>query len=134
MLGRLGALGERPDLQCLAAGYGWVALGLALYGAAIFLGRDQTVALHVITVGGIGTLTLNVMATTALLKARRDPSRARLPVWGTVLVAAATLARAAAGESALASPGWLAFAVLCWSGAFALLLALLVRCASRAGT
>lgn len=128
---RLWGLRGRPDLLCLAAGYGWVALGLALYAAALAAGQERTAALHLITVGGIGTLTLNVMAMTAMLKAHLEPARARIPVWGTLLVAAATLARACAGESALASPGWLWIAALCWSAAYAMLLVLLASCAHR---
>jgi len=124
---RLWALRARPDLLCLAAGYGWVALGLLLYGAALAFGRDQTAALHVITVGGIGTLTLNVMAMTWTLKARQDPARARLPVWGTILVAAATLTRALAGLGVYDARALFWFASFCWSGAFALLLIRLVR-------
>jgi uncharacterized protein involved in response to NO len=131
---RLWGLRGRPDLLCLAAGYGWVALGLVLYAAALAAGQERTAALHLITVGGLGTLTLNVMAMTSMLKARLEPSRARIPVWGTLLIAAATLARAQAGESALASPEWLWFAALCWSGAYALLLVLLARCARAAAT
>lgn len=132
---RLWALRGRPDLLCLGAGYGWVALGLLVYGAALAASRGRTAALHLITVGGIGTLTLNVMAMTALLKARRDPSRARLPIWASLFIAAATLARASAGVGGSHPQALLDFAALCWSGAFALLLGLLIlsaRAASRA--
>lgn len=124
---RLWALRGRPDLLCLGAGYGWVALGLIVYGAALAYGLDQAAALHVITVGGVGTLTLNVMAMTWTLKARQDPARARLPVWGTILIAAATLARALVGLSASNTHHLLWFASLCWSGAFVLLLVRMVR-------
>ncbi len=126
---RLWALRGRPDLLCLAAGYGWVALGLLLYGAALGAGHDQIAALHVITVGGIGTLTLNVMAMTSMLKARQDPSRARLPLWSTLLIAGATLARALAGVGVAPSQALLNLAALCWSGAFGLLLMQLMRTA-----
>lgn len=123
---RLWALRGRPDQLCLAAGYAWLAIGLLLYGASLAAGRYQTAALHIITVGALGTLTLNVMVMTLTLKARQDPSRARTPVWATVLVGVAALARA------LASMGVydplpllvLVLASLCWSGAFALLLML----------
>jgi len=112
---RLWALRRRPDLICLAAGYAWLALGLLAYGAGVLAGRYETLALHFITVGAIGTLTFNVMALAWLLKARRDPARSRIVVWGTLLIGAAARARAA-GE-------YLA-AALAWSVAFTLLLAL----------
>ena len=124
---RLWALRGRLDLLCLAAGYGWLAIGLMLFGAALAAGRQQTTALHVIMVGGLGTLTLNVMAMTWALRARQDPARAYLPVWGTILIAAATLARALAGLRVPDAQALLWFASLCWSGAFALLLIRLVR-------
>lgn len=59
---RLWALRGRADLVCLASGYGWLALGLVLYGLAALSGKHATVALHFITVGALGTLTFNVMA------------------------------------------------------------------------
>ncbi|MCC6608140.1 MAG: NnrS family protein [Burkholderiales bacterium] len=132
---RLWALHGRPDLVCLAAGYGWLAIGLVLLGAALATGRHQTEALHVITIGGLGTLTLNVMATTWMRKARRDPAHARLPVWGTLLVAVATPARALAVFGVGDPIALLWVAALLWSGAFVLLLVLMagVRAGPRRG-
>ena len=124
---RLWALRGRRDLLCLAAGYGWLAIGLMLFGAALAEGRQQTTALHVIMVGGLGTLTLNVMAMTWALRARQNPERAFLPVWGTILIAAATLARGLAGLGVYATQALLLAASFCWSGAFALLLIRLIR-------
>jgi len=60
-----------------------------------------------ITVGALGTLTLNVMAMRRMLKARRDPSRSRVPPLGTALIA------------------------LAWSATCALLLALIARTPAR---
>lgn len=128
---RLWALQARPDLLCLAAGYGWLALGLLAYGAALAAERYQTAALHVITVGALGTLTLNVMAMTWTLKAGEDPSRDRLRVAATVLVGAATLARGLAGVGAFDVLLLLAIASALWSSGFALLLAILVRARAR---
>lgn len=120
---RLWALRARGDLICLASGYAWLGLGLALYGAAALAGRHETAALHFITVGAVGTLTFNVMALASLVRARRDPARSAALVWGTALIAAATLSRAA---------GQYLGAALCWSGAFALLVGLIVL--SRRGS
>ncbi len=128
---RLWALRGRPDLLCLGAGYGWLSVGLLLLGASVAADRYQTAALHVITVGGLGTLTLNVIAMTWLQRARRDPARARLPVWGTLLVAAATSARALAGLGMFDAQVLLLLAAACWGGAFALLLVLLARVPAR---
>lgn len=116
---RLWALRRRRDLLCLASGYAWLALGLVAFGAAAALGRHETQAIHLITVGAIGTLTFNVMALSWLRARRRDPAREPLIVAGTLLIAAATVLRA--GFS------YYAGAALCWSVAFALLLAIFLR-------
>jgi uncharacterized protein involved in response to NO len=128
---RLWALRSRPDLLCLAAGYGWLALGLLLYGAALAAGRYQAAALHIITVGALGTLTLNVMAMTWTLKARQDPSRDRVRVGATVLVGVAAMARVLAGLEVFDNQMLLLIASTAWSSAFALLLILLVRLRAR---
>jgi uncharacterized protein involved in response to NO len=134
---RLWALRGRPDLLCLAAGYAWLALGLVLFGAShggFVMAAHETLALHVITIGSLGTLTLNVMAMTRLLKLRRSPASTRLPLFGTLLLAIATLLRVLAGYEA--DPRLLLLiAALCWSAAFSLLLVLLLntRPGSRAG-
>lgn len=112
---RLWAVRGRPDLLCLAAGYAWLALGLLAVGAAFTAGRHESTALHLITVGALGTLTFNVMAMGWLLKARAYPSRISLIVAGTLLLAAATAARVF---------GALEIAALGWSAAYAVLLAI----------
>jgi uncharacterized protein involved in response to NO len=124
---RLWALRGRPDLVCLAAGYAWLALGLVLYGLALVAGRYETAALHVITVGSLGTLTINVMAMTWTLKVRLPPSRASLNIAATLLIAGATLARVLAAVDLDDRTSWLLAASLCWSSAFALLLVHLAR-------
>jgi uncharacterized protein involved in response to NO len=121
----------RADVLCLAAGYAWLAAGLVLLGTAhggLGLSRyDETLALHVITIGSLGTLTLNVMAMTWLLRARRNPSSTGMPVIATLLLALATVVRVFAGAGPLEPRTMLLIASLCWSGAFAMLLVLLLR-------
>jgi uncharacterized protein involved in response to NO len=131
---RLWALRGRPDLLCLAAGYGWLAIGLLLYGVALAADRYQTAALHIITVGALGTLTLNVMAMTWTLKARQDPSRARVRVGATLLVGAAALVRVLAGLGVFDPQVLFVIASMIWSSAFALLLVFFVRLRTRTPT
>jgi uncharacterized protein involved in response to NO len=132
---RLWRVWTRWDLLCLGAGYAWLAVGLVLFGLAHVRGMGralETVAIHVITVGSLGTLTLNVMAMTHLLTLRRTPPASRLALAGTLLLGIATLSRALAGYAAAIGP--LVVAAACWSGAYALLLVLLAlaRQATRA--
>jgi uncharacterized protein involved in response to NO len=110
---RLWRLRGRPDLLCLACGYAWLALGLVAWGAAS--PAYESAALHLITVGALGTLTLNVMAQSWLLRARADPSRSFGIVAGTLLIALATVFRVL---------GLLEAAAACWSAAFLTLLAI----------
>jgi len=118
---RLWKLGNRPDMTCLAAGYGWLIAGAAATGVALWTGSRIATALHVITVGAIGTLTINVMALTWARLARRDPARQRLPVIATVAIAMSTAARVAADFHPADRIAWLAAAAALWSAAYLLL-------------
>jgi uncharacterized protein involved in response to NO len=132
---RVWALRGRADLVCLAAGYGWLALGLLALGAGVAIGvspGERTRAIHVITIGSLGTLTLNVMAMTRLLRARLPAGSSRLPLAGTLLLALATLLRVFAGTIA-DTRAMLIAAAGCWSLAYALLLVLLLRVSPRPG-
>ena len=126
---RLWALRGRADLLCLAAGYGWLAAGLLALGASRMLERYETAAVHLITVGALGTLTFNVMAASWLLKARRATGDSPQVLYGTVLIAAATVCRVI---GAFQSPAWLLAAAGCWAAAYGVLLALFWR--TRRGT
>ena len=55
-----------PILWVLHLGYAWLVLGLTLRGLAGFNLLSYAVALHAITVGGIGVLTLGMMSRVAL--------------------------------------------------------------------
>ncbi|HEX7043780.1 MAG TPA: NnrS family protein [Burkholderiales bacterium] len=118
---RLWGVHRRPDLLCLGAGYAWIALGLPAIGLALLADAHLTAALHFVTIGSLGSLTLNVMALTWSARAQRNIAHERLPVWGTLLLAAATVARAAADFAGDPRPLWW-LAAACWSGAFVLLL------------
>jgi uncharacterized protein involved in response to NO len=124
---RLWACKGRPDLLCLGAGYAWLALGLLAVGAST-PGNTRTVALHLITIGALGTLTLNVMANTMLLKARRSPADQWIPSLATALIGGATVLRVAAGFAETRAVILLILAAACWSCSFVVVLWLLQRC------
>jgi uncharacterized protein involved in response to NO len=117
------ALRRRRDLAALVAGYAWLVLGLAALAASLALDVRAIAALHLVTVGAMGTLTLNVMALTWTRVARRDPARLAWTPAATALIAAATLARLAAECDAARGAAWLGIAAACWSIAFLVLLA-----------
>ena len=73
---------REPLLLILHIGYGWLALGLLLLGLdGIFEMLPATAALHALTVGAVGTMTLAVMTRASLghtgrpLTAGRPPRR-----------------------------------------------------------
>lgn len=129
---RLWTVPERPDILCVGAGYAWLAIGFLSLGAATIVSSHETAALHAITVGSIGTLSIAVMASTWSRQARRNPAREPIPVLGAILVAAATVARIGAGFAPGDTLPWLAVATACWSAAFTLLLAFFIAVRPRA--
>lgn len=104
--------------NAMVLGYAWLVAGLAAVGACLVMDIRPVAALHLITIGAMGTLTINVMALTYARLARIDPARLRLPLAATALIAAATVARL--GNE-------LVFAAACWSAAYLLMLVTVPR-------
>ncbi len=111
----------RWDLWCLGLGYGWLAVGLVLLGAALAGAGSPWTALHGITVGAMGTLTFNVMLRTAMQRGASVPRRYWLIPSGTLLLGLAALARLLAPLSGGEMVPILVVAAGAWSGAFLLL-------------
>lgn len=120
------AILDQPELWSLHLGYGWLALGLLLKGAATMIDRALLIDVqHALTLGGLGTLSLVMILRTSA--ARAVPSVA---VPGTVgiiaiAIALATLARLAAPFLEWPAGAWALFAAAAlWSIAAATALAL----------
>ena len=117
---------RRADLVVLLLGYAWLALGLLLFGATVLSDAlPLTAALHGITTGALGTLTLAVMARTRLLyRLRNANARPWIhPVAG--LISLAALARLLPSLLGVDPRPWLLLAVGCWSLAYMMLTVLL---------
>jgi uncharacterized protein involved in response to NO len=102
---------REPLLFILHAGYGWLALGLVL------LGLEAPAALHALTVGAIGTMTLAVMTRATLGHTGRSLTADRVTCAIYVLVTLAAVLRVAGtftGTLAVSAAG------IAWSAAFAL--------------
>lgn len=124
----------RADLLCLIAGYAWIAVGLALLGSAMLGVLSPGLAVHALTVGALGTLTLNVMVRTQLQRGHESPSGTRILPAVTLLVALAAAARLApALHPAVPLAPSLAGAAAAWSLACTLVALRLLRRAPARG-
>jgi uncharacterized protein involved in response to NO len=85
-----------PILWSLHAGYAWTALGLCLKGLSAFVPAIPiSAALHALTVGGIGTMTLAIMSRAALGHTGRVLTASTPIAWAYGLISAAALIRMA---------------------------------------
>ena len=115
---------SRLDLVALCVGYAWLGLGLSLFGIAIASGWHITGALHIITVGALGTLTSGVMSRTHYQREHHSAPPGLLSVWLAACIAIAALARVGANFATgaqwalllwFAAAAWaLCFGVLSW--------------------
>jgi uncharacterized protein involved in response to NO len=106
---------REPLLFILHVGYGWLALGLILLG----LDPGSSAALHALTVGAIGTMTLAVMTRASLGHTGRAlvADRATLAIYGLVTLAA--LLRVASPFGGAQAGLVTSLAGVAWSAAFA---------------
>ena len=112
---------REPLLLILHVGYGWLALGLLLLGLnGLFALLPATAALHALTVGAVGTMTLAVMTRASLGHTGRPLTAGPVTTTIYALVTIAAILRVisplCAGFEVLVL--WLAAAA--WSGAFGL--------------
>lgn len=92
-----------PILWILYLGYGWLVLGFALKALALLGAVSTVAALHAFTVGGIGVLTLGMMARVALGHTGRAMQAAKPIVIAFVLINLAAVTRVVLP---IAFPGW----------------------------
>lgn len=111
---------SRPDLLILAIGYLWLAAGAAITGASLLKGTSLLPALHVITIGALGTLSTSVMLRLAWQRAKRAFPPAWQVIGISVAIAVAVLTRLQAGSAAFVNPEMLWISAACWSTAYSL--------------
>lgn len=121
---------DRPDLLALAVGYLWLCIGL-VWLALETLGSHpmRPVALHGLTVGALGCLTLSVMARSHAVRNKFHPSRAAiaLPLTGLLSLSAILRMTEPAPPLGLLASAWL------WSAAFAALGVYFLRVRKKTG-
>ena len=108
-----------PLLWVLYIGYGWIILGFSLIALSAYQIVAPSLAIHAFTVGGIGVLTLGMMARVSLGHTGRALKVSNLIVYAFVLINIATLFRVI---MPFLLPDWYAnfiyFSTLCWLAAF----------------
>jgi uncharacterized protein involved in response to NO len=115
------ATAAEPLLLVLHVGYGWLVLGVALLGLAVIDAHlPQSAAIHALTAGAIGTMTLAVMtrATRGHTGRPLAADRATIAIYLLVNIAAIVRVAAAIGET-WTMPLLVASGIM-WTGAFAL--------------
>lgn len=107
---RLWACRRRPDILAMGIGYAWLSAGFIATGLSVSGVGNFTGAVHLMTVGALGTLSTSVMLQQLYLrKVKRHPGA--LLVYGTITllgVAAFTRWLTANGEITRTSGLWIA--------------------------
>ncbi|MGE5146435.1 MAG: NnrS family protein [Candidatus Eiseniibacteriota bacterium] len=112
--------GAEPLVWILHVGYAWLPIGFAIVGAALFVDDvDIGAALHALTAGAFGTMTLAVMTRASLGHSGRPLVASRATTLCYLLVIAAALVRVAAPIGGWPVFGYEASAAL-WVAAFGL--------------
>jgi len=110
-----------PLVWVLHVAYGWIVVYLVLRGLAAIGVVSWLLALHALTIGAIGGMTIGMMTRTARGHTGRPLTAGRAEIACYVLVALAAVIRVFGG---MLVPGEYAATVvisgLCWSAAFAL--------------
>jgi len=110
-----------PLLWVLYIGYAWVIVGFGLMALSAFSWVPQVLALHAFTVGGIGILTLGMMARVALGHTGRALKASNVIALAFVTINLAALFRVLLPALFPAwYPGFLVASAYCWLAAFSL--------------
>lgn len=113
--------GSEPLLLYLHVGYAWLAGGLLLLGFDILFDfMLRTAALHALTVGAIGTMTLAVMTRSSLGHTGRPLAAGRITVLIYALISVAAVLRLIAAFMVSQMMVVLSLAGVAWSAAFIL--------------
>jgi uncharacterized protein involved in response to NO len=106
----------------LHVAYFWCAFGLIMLGASVLIPAQvpQSAAIHALTAGAIGTMTLAIMTRTSRSHTGRDRHADRATLLIYALINAAAVARVASPFIAPFYVGLLILSALCWSLAFSI--------------
>jgi len=110
-----------PLVLMLHLGYGWLALSLLLLGGAILgVGLPTTDAMHALTTGAVGVMTLAVMTRASLGHTGHPKHAGPLTVCTYILVNLGAMLRVFGPSIDLSTNLVLGLAAISWSGAYLL--------------
>jgi uncharacterized protein involved in response to NO len=109
-----------PLLLILHIGYTWLVLGAGLLGLSVLAKLAQSAAIHALTAGAIGTMTLAVMTRVTLGHTGRELTADRSTIAIFLLVTVAAAARVVAAASGTWVMPLLETSAVLWIGAFVL--------------
>jgi uncharacterized protein involved in response to NO len=112
---------REPLVLILHLGYGWLPLGLALLGWSVFSAElAMSDALHGLTTGAVGTMTLAVMTRATLGHSNRPLSAGPASVAIYAFAILAGIGRVAAGFAPAAALALMQLSAIAWIAAFSL--------------
>lgn len=110
---------REPLVLILHVGYGWLGLSLLILGGATLgLGLKTADAVHALTTGAVGVMTLAVMTRASLGHTGRSKHAGPLTVVIYLLVNLGAIVRVFGPSSGLPPNLVLGMAAVCWSGAY----------------
>ncbi len=115
--------GSEALVWVLHVGYAWLAVGLILIGLSHWIdGLTQAMAIHALTVGGIGTMTVAVMTRATLGHTGRALTADRLTIVIYLLISVSAMLRLISGLSVEMYQDLVLTSAAAWTIAFALFL------------
>jgi len=112
---------REPLVLILHLGYGWLALALLILGSAILgVGLQPTDAVHALTTGAVGAMTLAIMTRASLGHTGRPRHAGPMTVMIYLLVNLGALLRVFGPATDLPTPLILGLSAMAWSGAYLL--------------
>lgn len=112
---------REPLVLILHLGYGWLAMSWLILGGAILgLGVTPTDAVHALTTGAVGSMTLAIMTRASLGHTGRPRHAGPVTVLMYVLVNLGAVLRVFGPATALPTPLVLTLSAIAWSGAYVL--------------
>jgi uncharacterized protein involved in response to NO len=112
---------REPMVVILHLGYGWLALAMLVLGGAILdWGLSITDAMHALTTGAVGVMTLAVMTRASLGHTGRPKHAGPLTICIYILVNLGAMLRVFGPSTDLSTNLVLGLAALSWSGAYLL--------------